>query len=106
MAIRSIYEDMENMSVVAQKADLIDEFFLPAAKLSADGLSLHLTGRGFQHTKRFAELVLADLFARLLGRKTNALPFLIGACGAGAGKSPGHERECENFHQPKLSLEQ
>jgi hypothetical protein len=31
---------------------------------------------------------------------------LVGACGDTIGNSPGHKRDCENFHQLKLSLEQ
>ncbi len=83
MSIRGVDENMENMSVAAQKADFINQLFLPVAKFDADGLGLHL-GRGrFQNTKWFYELMCENFFSGFLRRKTNALPFWLGTCGSG-----------------------
>lgn len=42
MTVRGIYENPKNMAVVTQQTDLVNELFLPAAKLGGDGFRLRL----------------------------------------------------------------
>jgi len=92
MAIRGVDENMKNMSIAAQKADFINQLFLPAAKFDANGFGLHLNRGCFQNTKWFRELMCENFFPGFLGRKTNALPFWLGTCGSGTKKHRSRER--------------
>jgi hypothetical protein len=68
-----IDENANDATVAAQKAHLVDELLVPAAKLDPDGFRLRAARSAPHGTKRLKQPMRQNLFARLGRRETDAI---------------------------------
>ncbi len=68
-----VYKNVNDVAVMAQEAQLIDEFLVPAAKLDPDHLRLQPARRAPNRVKWLEKSVREDFVTRLSSGKADAL---------------------------------